>query len=267
MYHTENKHGLPYQLDKVEADNSKHKLVSGDTEVEDNDSAQQTVSAIGSSDAENDAPKKMSGIYNDKQIVRGTDQPEEEEPAETNIHVSQTNGNNADVQIYVKKMPNEENSNGVDKKIDIEERDTVSKVTIPYKNGEKDAELKPRKEFTGILELSRITRDKCEISPVHESTLELQNNTDENTANRDMIIVAPRMDQKHANYSELTTPDSSESKEELLPKCPETGFENSGANWCKLLPQIVAVTDSEMTSTLLSESSLPKGSGMNKHVI
>ena len=61
---------------------------------------------------------------------------------------------------------------------------------------EKVAELKPRKEFTEILELSRDICDKCEKSPVHESALMLQNNTyhktDENTAGRDMIIVALR---------------------------------------------------------------------------
>ena len=49
-----------------------------------------------------------------------------------------------------------------------------------------------------------------------------------------------------------------------MPKSPETGFENSDENWCKLLPQSVAVTDSEITSRPLSESRLPKGSGVNK---
>ena len=62
MYHTENNHGLPYQLDEVETDNSKHEMIGGDTEVKDNDSAQQTDPTIGNSDAEDDAPKKMSGI-------------------------------------------------------------------------------------------------------------------------------------------------------------------------------------------------------------
>ena len=76
--------------------------------------------------------------------------------------------------------------------------------------------MKPREEFTEILELSRVTCDKCEISPLHESTLELQNNTDENTANRDIIIVAPKMDQKHTSCSELTTPNPSENKEEFF---------------------------------------------------
>ena len=58
---------------------------------------------------------------------------------------NETNENNADVQIYVKEMSNEENSNGVDKKIDIEERDTIRKVAIPYRIAYKNAELKPRK--------------------------------------------------------------------------------------------------------------------------
>ena len=137
----------------------------------------------------------------------------------------ETNENKADVQIYVKQMSNEENSNGVDKKNDIEERDTIRKVAIPYRIAEKDAELKPRKEFTGIREISRVICDKCEISPVHESTLELQNITDENTGNKDVIIVAPRIDQKHARCSESTTPESSENKEEPFPK---TDVESQG---------------------------------------
>ena len=83
MYHAENNHGLPYQLDEVETDNSKHEIVGGDTEVKDNDSAQQTDPTIGNSDAEDDAPKKMSGINNDKKIVKSTDQSEEKETAET----------------------------------------------------------------------------------------------------------------------------------------------------------------------------------------
>ena len=62
MYHTENKHGLPHQLDEVETDNSKQEIIGGDTEVKDNDSAQQTDPTIGNSDAEDDAPKKISGI-------------------------------------------------------------------------------------------------------------------------------------------------------------------------------------------------------------
>ena len=41
---------------------NKHETVGGDTEVEDNDSAQQTVSAIGSSDAKNDTPKRCQEL-------------------------------------------------------------------------------------------------------------------------------------------------------------------------------------------------------------
>ena len=53
----------------------------------------------------------MSGTNNDKQIVRGAHQSEEEEPAETNIPDSQTNGSNDDIRIHIKKMPNEEKIN------------------------------------------------------------------------------------------------------------------------------------------------------------
>ena len=39
MYHTENKHGLPYQLDRVKTDNIKQEIIDNDTEVKDDNSA------------------------------------------------------------------------------------------------------------------------------------------------------------------------------------------------------------------------------------
>ena len=133
--HIEDHHGS--NSDPTVEEGNKHEIVGGDTEVKDNSSTQQIVSAIDDSDAKNDASKKISGTNNDKQVVRGVDkedrdykadQSEEEEPAETNIPDSQTNGSNDDARIHTEKMPHEE-KNGDNKKIDIEKGDVVSKAS------------------------------------------------------------------------------------------------------------------------------------------
>ena len=119
---------------------NKHEIVGGDTEVKNNSSTQQIVSAIDDRDAKKDTYKKISGTNNDKQVVRGVDkedrdykadQSEEEEPAETNIPDSQTNGSNGDARVYIEKMPDEEEIN-VDKKGDTKKRNVVSEALIDH---------------------------------------------------------------------------------------------------------------------------------------